>query len=415
MFAHCACKRPALFFSESVPEKAMESDEKSSIPATIPPGFVRKTWAKSPAKALALAPAPAQVAALPPALEMDATALRPISGDEHLAISGWDSDEDQELPFKGSRSRPCTSFSPPAQIAASSVAGPVPSPHLAASGPSALAVGTLVNVYLRKHKGWFAGQVVEVWRLIDGTSHRVLFDDDDLLWIDFSYERFEVLGEVGETSSLPAVADGAPPEKDAAEAEAYASVRVRQPKKKYRHQDEVCFHRNSSRRTGAYAVGGGSSNPRAQRREAEAPGQAASDEDNAAAGLESRAAAGQQPLTADEARAAAAAEGLELVPSSTNETGFKGVRKQGGKYEARISQNGSMRHLGTFERPEEAALSYARHVGAERPGAEEAEARGEGPQPLTADESRAAAAAEGLELVPSSASSGRPFTRKRAR
>ena len=395
----------------------MASDEQSSIPATIPQGFVRKTWAKSPAKALALAPAPAQVAALPPALEMDATARRPFSGDEHLAISGSVSDEDQELPFKGSRSRPCTSFSPPPQIAASSVAGPVPSPHLAASGPSALAVGTLVNVYLRKHKGWFAGRVVEVWRLIDGTSHRVLFDDDDLLWIDFSYERFEVLGEVGETSSLPAVAVGAPPEKDAAEAEAYASVRVRQPKKRY--QDEVCFDRNSSRRTGAYAVGGGSSNPRAHRdeearREAEAPSQAASDEDNAA-GLESRAAAGQQPLTADEARAAAAAEGLELVQSSTNETGFKGVRKQGGKFEARIWENGSMRHLGTFDRPEEAALSYARHAGAERPGAEEAEARGEGPQPLTADEARAAAAAEVLKLVPSSASSGRPFTRKRAR
>ena len=397
----------------------MASEQHSLINPAVPSGFVRKTWAKSTPKALALAPAPAPVAAPPPALEMDATALRPISGDEHLVVAGSDSDEDQELPLKGSRSRPCTSFLPPAQIAASSVAGPVPSPHLAASGPSALAVGTLVNVYLRKHKGWFAGRVVEVWRLIDGTKHRVLFDDDDLLWINFSSVRFEVLGEVGETSSLPAVADGAPPEKDAAEAEAYASVRVRQPKKRY--QDDIYFDRDSSRRTGAYAVGGsaGSSNPRAHReeearREAEAPSQAASDEDNAA-GLESRAAAGQQPLTADEARAAAAAEGLELVPSSTNETYFKGVRKQGGKFEARIWENGKARHLGSFATPEEAALSYARHVGAERPGAEEAEARGEGPQPLTADEARAAAAAEGLELVPSSASSGRPFTRKRAR
>ena len=156
------------------------------IPA-VPPGCVRKSTA-----ALALAPAPAQVAALPPALEMDSTALRPISGDEHLVVAGSDSDEDQELSFKGSRSRQRTSSSPPAQIAASSVAGPVPSPHLAASDPSALAVGTLVNVYLRKHKGWFAGRVVEVWRLIDGTSHRVLFEDEDVLWIDFSSERFEV-------------------------------------------------------------------------------------------------------------------------------------------------------------------------------------------------------------------------------
>jgi hypothetical protein len=310
---------------------------------------------------------------------MDATALRPISGDEHLVVAGSDSDEDQELPPEGSRSRQRTSFSPPAQIAASSVAGPVPSPHLAASDPSALAVGTLVNVYLRKHKGWFAGRVVEVWRLIDGTSHRVRFNDDDLLWIDFSSERFEVLGEVGETRSLPAVADGAPPEKDAADAEAYASVRVRKPKRRY--QDEVYVDRDSSRRTGAYAVGGsaGSSNPRAHREEearseAEAPSQAASDEDNAA-GLESRAAAGQPPLTPDEARAAAAAEGLELVPSSSNESGFKGVRskRSGSRYTTETKKNGRTRYLGTFATPEEAALCYARHVGAERAAAEATE------------------------------------------
>ena len=36
---------------------------------------------------------------------------------------------------------------------------------------------------------------------------------------------------------------------------------------------------------------------------------------------------GDGPLTADEARAAAAAEGLELMPSSRSETGFKGVNK----------------------------------------------------------------------------------------
>ena len=168
----------------------------------IPAGFLRKSNASTPT--LALAPAPAPVAALPLALEMDATAIRPIS-----VVAGSDSDE-EELLLKGSRSRPCTSFSPPAQIAASNVAGPVPSPHLAASGPSALVVGTLVNVYLHKHKGWFAGRVVEVWRLIDGTKHRVLFDDGDLLWINFSYgyERFEVLGKVVETSSLLEVADG---------------------------------------------------------------------------------------------------------------------------------------------------------------------------------------------------------------
>ena len=111
---------------------------------------------------------------------------------------------------------------------------------------------------------------------------------------------------------------------------------------------------------------------------------------------------GPQPLTADEARAAAAAEGLVLVPSSSGETGFRGVFKNSGKYRAALKCSGKQRNLGSFATPEEAALYYARHIGAERAAAEAAQARGEGPQPLTADEARVAAAAEGLELVPSS-------------
>ena len=103
----------------------------------------------------------------------------------------------------------------------------------------------------------------------------------------------------------------------------------------------------------------------------------------------------------DKARAAAVAEGLELVPSLSNETGFKGVSKSYGRYDARIRENGKQRHLGIFATPEEAALCYARHIGAERAAEEAAEATKK-PQPLTADEARAAAAAEGLELVPSS-------------
>jgi hypothetical protein len=101
------------------------------------------------------------------------------------------------------------------------------------------------------------------------------------------------------------------------------------------------------------------------------------------------------PLSADEARAAAAAEGLELVPSSRSETGFKGVRKKENKYEGRIQENGKQRHLGTFATPEEAALCCARHIRAERAVAETAAAA----PPLSADEARAAAAAEGLELA----------------
>jgi len=109
-----------------------------------------------------------------------------------------------------------------------------------------------------------------------------------------------------------------------------------------------------------------------------------------------------QPLTADEARAAAAAEGLELMPSSSSETGFRNVYKEGLKYRAKIGEGGRPRRLGLpFATPEEAALCFARHVGAERAAAE---ARGDRPQPLTADEARAAAAAEGLELMPSSSS-----------
>lgn len=88
-------------------------------------GFVRKDHASVPALALAPAPAPApapaSVAALPPSPEMDATASRPTSGYDHLVEAGSESDE-EELPLNSSRSRPCTSLSPPAQIAASSVA-----------------------------------------------------------------------------------------------------------------------------------------------------------------------------------------------------------------------------------------------------------------------------------------------------
>ena len=128
----------------------------------------------------------------------------------------------------------------------------------------------------------------------------------------------------------------------------------------------------------------------------------------AAEAAEARAAE-PEPLTADEARAAAAAvraaaaaEGLELVPSSSNQTGFRGVCKNHGyhgKYKAELKRSGKRYYLGMFATPEEAALRYARHVGAERAAAEAAEARVEGPQPLTADEARAA---EGLELVPDS-------------
>ena len=113
----------------------------------------------------------------------------------------------------------------------------------------------------------------------------------------------------------------------------------------------------------------------------------------------------QQPLTTDEARASAAAEGLELMPSSSSKTGFKGVSLNGNGYQAKLMENGKTRVLGTFASAEEAALYYARHVGAKRAAAEaSAEARVAVQQPLTEDDARAAAVAEGLELMPSSSS-----------
>jgi len=57
---------------------------------------------------------------------------------------------------------------------------------------------------------------------------------------------------------------------------------------------------------------------------------------------------------------------LELVLSSSNETGFRGVFKKGRMYAARIWENGKPRHLGSFATAEEAALTYARHSGVER-------------------------------------------------
>ena len=79
-------------------------------------------------------------------------------------------------------------------------------------------------------------------------------------------------------------------------------------------------------------------------------------------------------LSADEARAAAAAEGLELVPSSRTTSGFEGVCKlYKTGYSATVKENGKMLHLGTFATAEEAALRCARRVKEYRVWAEAAE------------------------------------------
>jgi hypothetical protein len=59
---------------------------------------------------------------------------------------------------------------------------------------------------------------------------------------------------------------------------------------------------------------------------------------------------GPQPRTI---AADVAAKEIELVPSSSNKTGFRGVTKSWGKkYEVRIGENGTSLKLGTFATPQ---------------------------------------------------------------
>ena len=74
------------------------------------------------------------------------------------------------------------------------------------------------------------------------------------------------------------------------------------------------------------------------------------------------AAAAAFDLTAEEAIAQAAAEGLRLVPASI-ETGYKGVCLKRGSYKVQITENGKQTHIGTFGTAERAALQYARLLG----------------------------------------------------
>ena len=69
------------------------------------------------------------------------------------------------------------------------------------------------------------------------------------------------------------------------------------------------------------------------------------------------------PLTAKEARARAAMEGLTLEPS-TNTSGYKGVGKVScNSYRAEVERSGKRTHLGSFVTAEEAALVVTRAIG----------------------------------------------------
>ena len=72
-------------------------------------------------------------------------------------------------------------------------------------------------------------------------------------------------------------------------------------------------------------------------------------------------AAAAAPLTADEVRAMAEAEGL-LLARADSATGFKGVSKIGSKFKAHTREGAKLRYLGLFATAEEAALCYARHT-----------------------------------------------------
>ena len=102
-------------------------------------------------------------------------------------------------------------------------------------------------------------------------------------------------------------------------------------------------------------------------------------------------------MTAEQAHAAAASEGLALVRAE-NATGFKGVyhgKNASTPFTATLKRDGRKNHLGTFATAEEAALAVARYLGP----AGVAAALAPETAPMTKSEAHAAAAAEGLTLL----------------
>ena len=122
-------------------------------------------------------------------------------------------------------------------------------------------------------------------------------------------------------------------------------------------------------------------------------------------------------MTAAEAYAAAAAEGLTLLRSD-NSTGFKHVAKQSDTlrkpYVAQPSHGGRQEYQGMFATAEEAALAVARFLArSQEASGEKAPARRRPRRrpwrraaPMSAAECHAAAAAEGLWLVPADNATG---------
>jgi len=86
------------------------------------------------------------------------------------------------------------------------------------------------------------------------------------------------------------------------------------------------------------------------------------------------------PLTAEEAVAQAAAEGLELERSNSA-AGYTGVYVHGSRYRAKVSGAGKEVHLGAFATAEQAALAVARFARTDPPAASPAAAKRAAPPP----------------------------------
>ena len=103
-----------------------------------------------------------------------------------------------------------------------------------------------------------------------------------------------------------------------------------------------------------------------------------------------------QSMSSEEARQQAQAEGLTLLVSE-NKTGFSCVSLQPGRskpYLAQVRRGGKQRALGMFPTAEEAALCIARSPEGQAVAAERAAAA----PPMTSEEARQQAQAEGLRL-----------------
>ena len=125
------------------------------------------------------------------------------------------------------------------------------------------------------------------------------------------------------------------------------------------------------------------------------------------AAAEEKAAAAPVPLTSEEARQQAQAEGLTLSLADSP-VGYFGVHHKPGRakpYLAQVRRGGTTVHLGSFATAEEAALCIARSPEGRAVAAAAAE-RAAAPPPLTSEEARQQAQAEGLTLLKADNNSG---------